>query len=94
MCQIISVPAGKEVNFSNLDKAQIHNKDGYGVAWYEDSIVKTYKTMSYKTFKKVLRALTPYTKIVHLRYTTVGQTTLENCHPFPVPNGAMFHNGT
>lgn len=94
MCQIISVPAGKRVNLNNLDKAQEHNKDGYGVAWYEDGKVKTYKTMHYNTFKKVLKALTPYTKIVHLRYSTVGQTTLENCHPFPVPTGAMFHNGT
>jgi gamma-glutamylaminecyclotransferase len=94
MCQIISVPAGRKVNLDNLDKAQKYNKDGYGVAWYEDGIVKTYKTMNYIVFKGIIKALTPYTKIVHLRHTTVGLTNLENCHPFSIPTGQLFHNGT
>jgi len=94
MCQIIVVPAGKEINMSALDKAQEHNQDGYGVAWYEDKVVKTYKTMNYSTFKGILNSLAPYTKIVHLRYTTVGENSLDNCHPFDINNGVMFHNGT
>ena len=95
MCQIISVPAGKEVDLVKLDKAQVHNQDGYGVSWYEDGVVKTYKTMNYVMFRSMVGLLTEYTKIVHLRYNTVGKTTLENCHPFSVPNGGvMFHNGT
>lgn len=94
MCQIIVVPAGKKVNMKNLDKAQKHNQDGYGVSWFEDGMVKTYKTMDYNTFKGVISSLKKYSKIVHLRYATVGDVNVSNCHPFEVPTGVMFHNGT
>ena len=94
MCQIISAPAGKKINLEYLDKAQKHNEDGYGVSWYEDGVVKTYKTMNYEMFRYIITGLTDYTKVVHLRYSTVGTTSLENCHPFDIPNGVMFHNGT
>ena len=94
MCQIIFKEAGKKFNFEAMDKAQHFNKDGYGVMWYEDNVVKTYKTMSYKTFKKVLEAIEGKTCVAHLRHTTVGKTNIANCHPFDVPTGQMMHNGT
>ena len=86
--------AGQQVDFKSLDKAQKHNSDGYGVAWYEDSHVKTYKTFNYNTFKGVVAALKQHTIVVHLRYATKGDKTFNNIHPFYVPSGVMFHNGT
>ena len=32
--------------------------------------------------------------VVHLRFTSAGTTCADNIHPFPVPTGVMFHNGT
>lgn len=94
MCQIIYKPVGKAFNFSYLDKAQKYNKDGYGVMWYEDGTAKKYTTLDYTTFKLVMRALEKKSCVVHLRNTTVGTTSLDNCHPFTIPTGYMMHNGT
>lgn len=94
MCQIIVAPAGKKVNMKYLKKAQVHNEDGYGVSWYEDKQVKTYKTMDFGTFCGIVASLKKFTKVVHLRFATVGDKTIENAHPFEIPTGMMFHNGT
>jgi gamma-glutamylcyclotransferase (GGCT)/AIG2-like uncharacterized protein YtfP len=85
---------GKQVNFRYMDNAQKHNKDGYSVAWYENGFVKTYKTFNYSTFKGVVAALKQYTIVVHLRHATKGIKDYNNIHPFEIPTGVMFHNGT
>ena len=94
MCWMLVKQAGKQVDFKAMDKAQKHNSDGYGVAWYEDGFVKTYKTFNYSTFKGVVAALKQYTIVAHLRYATKGSKDFKNIHPFDVPSGVMFHNGT
>ena len=86
--------AGAKIRFDYMDNAQKHNEDGYGVAWYEDGMVKTYKTFNYNTFKGVVAALRQYDIVVHLRNTTKGQTDYNSIHPFEIPSGVMFHNGT
>ena len=86
--------AGQQVDFRALDKAQKHNEDGYGCAWYEDGFVKTYKTFNYNQFKGVVAALKGHSMVVHLRYATRGGKTFNNIHPFDIPSGVMFHNGT
>lgn len=32
--------------------------------------------------------------LIHFRITTRGDTSPENCHPFPLAEGALVHNGT
>jgi hypothetical protein len=32
--------------------------------------------------------------VVHQRAISVGSHTIDNCHPFEVPTGVMYHNGT
>jgi len=86
--------AGKQIPVENMDKAQKHNEDGYGVSWYEDDEIKTYKTFDYDMFKKVLGVLEEFTLVIHLRYATKGDKSFENIHPFEIPSGVMFHNGT
>ena len=94
MCWMVAKQAGKQVDFKAMDKAQKHNEDGYGVAWYEDGFVKTYKTFNYNQFKGVVAALKGHTLVAHLRYATRGEKSYHNIHPFDVPSGVMFHNGT
>jgi gamma-glutamylcyclotransferase (GGCT)/AIG2-like uncharacterized protein YtfP/predicted glutamine amidotransferase len=94
MCQIIVKPEGKKVDFKKLDKAQKWNKDGYGVTWWEDEKLNTFKTMDYKRFKAILSTLRKHKAVIHLRNTTRGDTCTDNNHPFEIPSGVMFHNGT
>lgn len=94
MCQIIVAPAGKKIDMNNLKKAQVHNEDGYGVSWYEDGEVKTHKTMDFGRFCGIVAGLKKYSKVVHLRYATVGDVTMGLNHPFEIPTGMLFHNGT
>lgn len=94
MCQIIVKEAGKKFNMKKLDKAQAWNEDGYGVTWFEDKGLKTFKTMDYNRFKALLSTLKAHKAVAHLRNTTRGITCEDNNHPFPIPSGVMFHNGT
>lgn len=94
MCQIIVKPEGKKFNMKKLDKAQGWNEDGYGVSWWESDAVQTFVTMDYNRFKAVLSTLKNTKAVAHLRNTTRGKTCLSNNHPFDIPSGVMFHNGT
>lgn len=94
MCQIIVAKAGKEVNLEKLDKAYKHNPDGFGVSWFEEGQINTFRTMDYARLKAMLPILTEFSKVVHLRHTTCGETNIENTHPFSITSGVMFHNGT
>jgi len=94
MCQIIVKPEGKKFNMKKLDKAQGWNEDGYGVSWWENDAVQTFVTMDYNRFKAVLSTLKNTKAVAHLRNTTRGKTCLSNNHPFDIPSGVMFHNGT
>lgn len=94
MCYIQVKESGRQADFKSLDKAQKHNKDGYGCAWYEDGFVKTYKTFDYNAFKGVIAALKHYSVVIHLRHLTKGSKDYNNIHPFDIPSGVMFHNGT
>lgn len=94
MCWMVVSKAGNKVNTEYMDKAQKHNEDGYGVAWFENGYVNTYKSFDYEQFKAVCVALEKHTLVIHLRYATKGDKTLVNVHPFNIPTGVMFHNGT
>ena len=96
MCWIAVKPAGKKVDFKKLDKAQKSNSDGYGVTWWdnEELQLQTFKTMKYNRFKAVLSTLKDEDAVIHLRNTTRGHTCIDNNHPFEIPSGVMFHNGT
>jgi len=94
MCWMTVKKAGNPVNEEYVDKAQKHNKDGYGVAWYENDYVQTYKTFDYEKFKGICKALEKHTLVIHLRHTTKGNNSYANIHPFEIPSGVMFHNGT
>ena len=66
----------------------------YGVSWVEDGAVQTFKTLDYEEYKTKLTELEDKLIVVHLRATSAGTTCIDNVHPFTVPTGVMFHNGT
>lgn len=99
MCIIIAKEKNKEFNKEKLDFAYESNKDGCGVMWYDESKggLQIHRTLSYTKFKEFLDAndwFKDYNAVIHLRYTTVGETIKENCHPFRTNGGAIMHNGT
>lgn len=97
MCIIVAKERNKEFDKEKLDFSYKSNTDGCGIMWYEDNKVKTYTTLDYEEFKDFLEGydwFKEYPAVIHLRYTTVGDTTLELCHPFTTSLGAMMHNGT
>lgn len=95
MCWLVVKPANKQIPLEYVDTAQELNSDGYGLAWFDSNTeLQVFKTLDYDEFKAKLAALTPYDAVVHLRAASVGSVTLDNVHPFPIPTGVMFHNGT
>lgn len=95
MCWIATKSQGNPVPFEYMDTAQKKNKDGYGVSWYVDGNIETFKTLDYNEFKEHLKTIEDHLMVIHLRNATVGTSTCTtNVHPFIVPTGVMFHNGT
>ena len=95
MCWIMVKPASNEVPYDYIEQAQTKNKDGYGVSWYADGAIHTFKTLDFEEFNAKLETIENYLMVVHLRNATVGTSSCTtNVHPFPVPTGVMFHNGT
>ncbi len=96
MCIIIAKHAGKKFNMDKVKFSQKSNEDGYGVMWY-DGILQTYHTMDFDEFLEFLESkgnLEQFNAVIHLRYATVGETTISGCHPFDIGIGQMMHNGT
>lgn len=98
MCQIIIKPAGLLTKLDNLDRAKERNKDGFGVMWYNTDIKKlqVFKTLDYEEFKKVIvDHVKEYSAVIHLRFASKGEVSLDNVHPFKTSRGALLcHNGT
>lgn len=94
MCWIAVKKEGKDIPYENIKKAQRFNKDGYGVSWYESDHIQTVRTLDFDRFLGILSALKEVPCIIHLRNTTAGKTCMTNTHPFEIPSGVMFHNGT
>lgn len=95
MCWILVKPASNEVPYDYIEQAQTKNRDGYGVSWYANGAIHTYKTLDFSEFNAKLETIENHLMVVHLRNATVGTSTCTtNVHPFPVPTGVMFHNGT
>jgi hypothetical protein len=106
MCLIINRPANTELDFEKFKVAMINNPDGWGLSAADGSgKLITYRSPEEADPEKLFRFVQEEYKelpvLLHLRYTTVGKTTLRNAHPFPIlehtQDGVdlrMAHNGT
>ena len=92
MCIIAIKPAGMKMPAeTTIENMWYNNPDGGGLMYAANGTVYIEKGfMSLKAFKTALKRLektidTTNTPIIlHFRITTHGQTSPENCHPFPV----------
>lgn len=111
MCLIIQRPANAALDFEDFKVAMLNNPDGWGMsaALGPDNKgrgrLKTYRNHNKADPEKLYRFVQEEHKevpiLLHLRYTTAGETNLRNAHPFPIlekeVDGVdlrMAHNGT
>lgn len=106
MCLIINRPANTDLDFEKFKVAMVNNPDGWGLSAADGSgKLVTYRSPEKADPEKLFRFVQEEHKelpvLLHLRYTTVGETTLRNAHPFPIlehtQDGVdlrMAHNGT
>lgn len=103
MCVIVYKPKGTDINMENLQSCWEHNRDGAGLMFAEDGMLKVAKGfMKWRSFKRYIkRGLKKNAErwddtamVFHFRIATHGTVKPRNCHPFQVNNGlAMAHNG-
>ena len=102
MCTIILKRAnGAKITLDQIYAALQYNSDGFGVMWYKDSKLVTYKydnsqgkiTDSADFIFKLINSLDEYA--IHFRFATHGDTSKANCHPFTFDGRkrALMHNG-
>lgn len=107
MCLIMIRPADKVISFEDLKTAINNNPDGYGITFPsgDGMTLQTLRSLQKPDpdtlFRLMQEELQDTTIMLHLRYNTVGKTSLRNVHPFPVLEAAahgedmrMAHNGT
>lgn len=96
MCLIVASQTGKLPDKQEMENAQSHNEDGFGIVFFEEGVLKTIYALEPKAelwplFERVKGC--PY--VAHFRYATHGDVNRENAHPFQVVTGKLFvaHNG-
>jgi len=105
MCLIIQRKPNFVIPFEKFKTAVENNPDGYGLSFPNDNGLTVLRDASKpdvdKLYRMVNEELIDTDLMLHLRYTTAGDTVLRNAHPFPVlekrTDGVdlrMAHNGT
>ncbi len=98
MCIIMSKPAGKKIPQEHISNSHANNRDGVGIMYAEDGVVKIEKWLDtdHDKFLQRLSELDDRNVVVHYRAASFGGVSLENVHPFWVFENkmAMCHNGT
>lgn len=105
MCLIIEREPHFELPFEKFKTAILNNPHGYGLSFPDDKGLSVFRTPEEpdpeKLYRLVNEELIDKKIMLHLRYTTVGETILRNAHPFPIlerkTDGVdlrMAHNGT
>lgn len=107
MCVIFDIPKNKEVPFDKyLKPACLRNKDGWGIVVVDRGkllVERFYEKDGYDP-EQVMKKLEEYKsldRMLHVRFTTKGEKSINNVHPFEVLSEKTFgygiqmmHNGT
>lgn len=106
MCVILELEKGVEFPFEKLEVACEINPDGFGLLVQDRGKMECIKLYDPKgnnpdMVMKHLEDAKDHHRLLHLRFSTAGQKTVENCHPFQVLNKTdhgvdlwFMHNGT
>ena len=96
MCLAIAKPAGAVVPVGHLYAGYQGNPHGCGFAYAENGKLSIVKGLfSFKEFMERYRRYEHLPMLVHFRYSTHGEPSVLNCHPFSMWEGryALIHNG-
>jgi glutamine amidotransferase len=96
MCLLIVKPAGVAIARGLLTRATRAHPDGFGVAWASHTGCHATKgvQVSVDAQASLLAAIVDAPAIVHWRWATHGSVSIDNAHPFALPNGGWAaHNG-
>lgn len=97
MCLIVYKPAGVRIPEPILESAASMNPHGMGLMYFSgDGVcVKRWSGTDIGELIQQQKPLLTEECVIHLRYRTRGQVTLENAHPFEIaPDIFLMHNGT
>lgn len=105
MCQIIIREPSFEIPYAKFEASIKNNPDGYGLVYPDDDGLFVFRSAkeadAEKLYRLINEELSDKKLMLHLRYTTAGETSLRNAHPFPIlekkKDGIdlrMAHNGT
>lgn len=103
MC-VIAICEKRKPSKKDLQKMNISNPDGFGIAWNENGKINFIKGLfDFNQIKKLVYSCKlPFT--IHFRLASVSVVSNELCHPFPIDKKAsldlegkaskvLFHNG-
>ena len=98
MCLLIYASPGSTPSKKSLRTAGVNNPDGFGFALAVGNKIIHHRSMDLDDTIGLfhdLRAEYPKAHAMfHLRITTHGNTSIDNCHPFVVDDGIVLgHNG-
>lgn len=103
MCIAALLKPGANLSDSTIHQMFRANQDGAGLAYVKsfggkpEVVIKKGFFRSQTLVDELRKAQELADKdspiIVHCRIATQGRITTDNCHPFPVKNGALIHNG-
>lgn len=102
MCIAIVAKPGVVVPTGNLVRSFARNSDGAGFAYVDKDNGKVRIKKGFMTSIAFLNAYQEVVKeghhlnmpmLLHFRIATLGGINHDNCHPFPIKNGALIHNG-
>ena len=97
MCCIIHrLKDSKSIPTSNIDLIIDKNPHGWGISYIKNGILQIEKSMNMEAAVVKIKQLEDENIefLFHARYATHGEKNLQNCHPYDLNNGVMFHNGT
>lgn len=106
MCTILFLPKNVPIKEDSIRNMVLNNPDGFGLLFKDtDGTVKQVAREFYpdgtdpNRVIHMLKKYKQYDRLVHVRYNTVGHSSLDNTHPFEVFNNKkrtvyMMHNGT
>lgn len=79
----------------------IINADGFGLAWYnrkievEPGVFKSIQpAWGERNLRHISRKIKSDCFMAHIRSSTIGDVTVNNCHPFSYEKYSFVHNGT
>jgi predicted glutamine amidotransferase len=99
MCLLVFMPEGITASKQSLENGAYYNDDGFGWAIRTPDKILVGKDMDFaKAYDEFMAARSSYNgdALFHMRITTHGATSLDNCHPFYVGKDSLSvvaHNG-